>query len=512
MALERLGAQHMAVVDKYHEPIVDYEMTTQDYVVRPDAATPNAGDILISLPPVSLAKGRFYSILAKGADNTNFITIQDHHSGLLGVGVGDSENWQGDVILNEAGRGQVFYSDGQCWITESFGDIHFTSSLAAGAVNLREVHLTMDTAGLATVDAFVARLESDVMLGNSAGAVFAQTNFDASAAGVGGLAYAVCAEMRLPNNAAIASGHYVCLDFEMGMGALTDWAGGTKVSYMRFDDWGHADAFAASAFFFTLAGVRLGGNMISLTCHTIKMQFETDALKTRYLVCSEAEDVIKLGGVLAYEMISAVYQLDLNCNITAGHADDDDGWFVQQWNSVTLGAAVAFTATAQVFCIHTYLNWAGAGTWGGSGTCCPIVGHYQTTGANVVVVSDGFHGGGVFSLVLGSGFEQELTADVAGIRITTNINAGATFSTPGLAAHSQMLSAINICKATGASQVFGTVIKMGPNEVAQQFLMAWDGTMVSKAGNSATVGDPDGYIKINIDGEQHYIWTWTNIA
>ena len=55
MALEDRGAQHDKVlVDKYHNPEANYQMTTRDYVVRP-TANGVTGPITITLPPVAAA-------------------------------------------------------------------------------------------------------------------------------------------------------------------------------------------------------------------------------------------------------------------------------------------------------------------------------------------------------------------------------------------------------------------------------------------------------------------------
>jgi len=107
MALEDKFAQHdKIVVDKYVNPTEDYEMKTYDYVVRP-SANPTTGAIKITLPRVAEAKGRFYSILARDADGTNTITVQDQD---------DSELWS-DITLNGPGDQVLLYSDGIHWWT-----------------------------------------------------------------------------------------------------------------------------------------------------------------------------------------------------------------------------------------------------------------------------------------------------------------------------------------------------------------------------------------------------------
>jgi len=94
------------VVGKYHAPNADYVMNTRDYVLRP-SADPTSGPIVITLPPVSEARGRFYSIVCRNADPVNDVTIEDSNN--------DSECWEGDFTLNGKCDKYLLYSDGLCW-------------------------------------------------------------------------------------------------------------------------------------------------------------------------------------------------------------------------------------------------------------------------------------------------------------------------------------------------------------------------------------------------------------
>lgn len=103
MALEDRGAQHdKEIVDKFIDPTESVEMTTRDYVVRPSATI---APMVIVLPPVAEAKGRFYSILVRAADAINTITVTDKD---------DSECWT-DVVFNSKCDRALFYSDGLFW-------------------------------------------------------------------------------------------------------------------------------------------------------------------------------------------------------------------------------------------------------------------------------------------------------------------------------------------------------------------------------------------------------------
>ena len=102
MSLEDRGAQHdKQVVDKYHNPAADYQMTVLDYVLRPSSVE---GAITVTLPRVAEAKGRWYSIISRGGPS---VTIQDYGN--------DSECWQGDIVLNSRCDRCLLYSDGLAW-------------------------------------------------------------------------------------------------------------------------------------------------------------------------------------------------------------------------------------------------------------------------------------------------------------------------------------------------------------------------------------------------------------
>ena len=103
MALEDRGSEHQReVVDKFIDPAGSVAMTTLDYVVRPSATI---APMVIVLPAVAEAKGRFYSIVVRAADVVNTITVTDKD---------DSECWA-DIILNSKCDRLLMYSDGLFW-------------------------------------------------------------------------------------------------------------------------------------------------------------------------------------------------------------------------------------------------------------------------------------------------------------------------------------------------------------------------------------------------------------
>ncbi len=101
--LEDKFAQHdKEVVDKFIDPAASVEMTTLDYVVRPSAMT---APMVLVLPPVAEAKGRFYSIVVRHASAQNTITVTHKD---------DSECWL-DIVLTSKCDRLLMYSDGLFW-------------------------------------------------------------------------------------------------------------------------------------------------------------------------------------------------------------------------------------------------------------------------------------------------------------------------------------------------------------------------------------------------------------
>ena len=114
MLEDRFSQHDKEVVDKFHDPEASYTMTVRDYVIRP-YANADTGPITITLPPVSEAKGRFYSFLTREADAVNSITVTDNNS--------DSECWD-DTIFYSACESALWYSDGLYW--HMLGAMKFT--------------------------------------------------------------------------------------------------------------------------------------------------------------------------------------------------------------------------------------------------------------------------------------------------------------------------------------------------------------------------------------------------
>ena len=107
MGLEQNNEQHYREVpDKYVDPAAYYEMNTKDYIVRPNASKAS-GPIIVLLPRVAEAKGRFYSIICRNADPVNTVTIADR---------GDSECWANDIVMNGKCDRLFLYSDGLAWM------------------------------------------------------------------------------------------------------------------------------------------------------------------------------------------------------------------------------------------------------------------------------------------------------------------------------------------------------------------------------------------------------------
>ena len=169
MGLERNNEQHYReIVDKYHDPFVSFQMNTWDYVLRPSTV---GEAITITLPPVSEAKGRFYSIIARTITGNFYITVQDKN---------DSEGWEGDFVLDAAGEGQLLYSDGLKWMLRTFSDITVLDINKLGGriySNPTGVDYTILKIHSHDTTAEIGSLETKGDLINTTGLVLGQANY-----------------------------------------------------------------------------------------------------------------------------------------------------------------------------------------------------------------------------------------------------------------------------------------------------------------------------------------------
>jgi hypothetical protein len=104
MGLEQNNEQQYREIPtkNFLAPAATYQMLPFDLVLRPDAT---AGSFTITLPPVSEAQGRWYSILLRTAGG-HAVTVKDKD---------DSECWPGDIALDTACDRLLLYSDGMTW-------------------------------------------------------------------------------------------------------------------------------------------------------------------------------------------------------------------------------------------------------------------------------------------------------------------------------------------------------------------------------------------------------------
>ena len=216
--LEDRGAQHdKVVVDKFHNPYADYEMTTRDYVLRPYTV---AEAITITLPVVTEAKGRIYSIVVGAATGAFTVTIQDRD---------ESEDWIADIVLSEKGQGVFAYSDGRHWTFAPVGvrAASFSTSRTDAVSQIRTDTVNLVTTVASTVnqlEAMRVTLFADVQAGEWANAICAVVDLETSGF-VQGLVGVVCAELDMPGSAACgANGTYACYEAEINL--PTSFTGG----------------------------------------------------------------------------------------------------------------------------------------------------------------------------------------------------------------------------------------------------------------------------------------------
>ena len=232
----------------------------------------------------------------------------------------------------------------------------------------------MATAGAANVHAFEVRLTSSVAVGNVADAIFAQIDYSPAAGEglVAGLSAVICAEMILPNTAGIVTGHYTCIDFEIGAGNVAAWGGGTVVSYMRFAAWDTQTEVDDSAYWFTLAASSLVDHLVSVNAQTIRCRIEcltAPGNKDRFVVLSTEQNIL----THLTDVVSGGFGLRSTGTVTDG-ASDGAGAYIEgnvmgtpTGHIMALGAWIninaapgAFDMRACDFGVYTAINLAGA--------------------------------------------------------------------------------------------------------------------------------------------------------
>ena len=113
-----IGKQGLAVV-------ADVELQVYQQTIRAYADV-HSNDITVTLPNVTEACGKIYSILARDADNVNTVIIEDNNN--------DSEQWGGDYILDAPQDFIMLYSDGLKWCvicTNLTGQVEYTTLAVA---------------------------------------------------------------------------------------------------------------------------------------------------------------------------------------------------------------------------------------------------------------------------------------------------------------------------------------------------------------------------------------------
>jgi len=282
--LEDRSAQHdKVIVDKFHNPYADYEMTTRDYVLRPYTVDEA---ITITLPPVTEAKGRIYSIVVGAATGAFTVTIQDRD---------ESEDWIADIVLSEKGQGVFAYSDGRHWTFVPVGirAASFSTSRIDAVSQIRTDTINLVTTVASTVnqlEAMRVTLFADVQAGEWANAICAVVDLETSGF-VQGLVGVVCAELDMPGSAACgANGTYSCYEAEINM-PTSFTGGGVPVTFFSLNLWGAEKAqFDTSGLLFDITGVTVASGKF--------FQENTATAATHALRC-------RIAGTLYYVMLTS---------------------------------------------------------------------------------------------------------------------------------------------------------------------------------------------------------------
>jgi hypothetical protein len=103
--LERFPNDSLVSPNQFESPYgVNYAMQVQDQVMRPNA---RSASLTLTLPPVTDAKGKWYSIILIDTTGGHTCTVIDQ---------GDAEDWNGSIVMVAKSDRLLLYSDGRCWM------------------------------------------------------------------------------------------------------------------------------------------------------------------------------------------------------------------------------------------------------------------------------------------------------------------------------------------------------------------------------------------------------------
>lgn len=138
--------------------------------------------------------------------------------------------------------------------------VYGTTADTTGSIRLAEFGLTLTGASSTNqVEAMKVGVTAGVQVGDWVNAIYGVINFNAATGRVTGTAGAVCAEIDMPNVAAIATGNYTCFQAEMNFPTSTTIGGGTHASFITCNAWGAGVAdFDTNGVLFDISGVTSG--------------------------------------------------------------------------------------------------------------------------------------------------------------------------------------------------------------------------------------------------------------
>lgn len=170
--------------------------------------------------------------------------------------------------------------------------IETTSALTAGNIVAERIGGVVTAASASnTIELAQFVLSSAVQLGNWANAILAKIDFTAAAGRVSGLAGVICAELDMPDVAAIATGSYFTFEGEINFRTSTTIGGGTHAGFFSLNAWGDGvAAFDTNGVLFELTGVTKGSGKL--------FQDNTAAAASQALK-------IRIGATLYYIMLTS---------------------------------------------------------------------------------------------------------------------------------------------------------------------------------------------------------------
>lgn len=339
-------------------------------------------------------------------------------------------------------------------------------------------------------------VKTNVAAGSYVNALKGFMEFTGTSGRTTGLASAVCNELKLPNTT-LASGQYYPTEIEVEAQASTVLAGTTGAGggYIYAKINGTTTDWEDKAGFFWLDGLTAAsGNMLSANSQTIRA-FVTSSMTSKYLMLSDAEDVLSLGTFATprtFVTDTPIVMISGNAAANLSSGVSRCAWFRAKISAAqTANSIIGIEAQCRISDATTLGAGQNAGIWAyweQSGTVALNSGNLSSAASCTVESAS--------SLTVDSG------AILAGVVVDSTVNGSAVIN--------GTFDGIYIKKA-GSALDFVSGIEMTDCISSEVFKFADDGT-VCNDGNSQAITNltTAGYLKVKVGSAVRYIWLGSN--